>query len=432
MNIIKETASVCPICVKKISAKVITEKNNVYLIKKCPHHGAFKVLLSENKEYYTQLYNMHALLNKGNKNQLPKVYNMFITMDCNLKCPICCVSAPKKGEEFSLDEVKRILKNFKSTQICLFGGEPTTHPELKQIIKAIKESGNIPVLYTNGLKISNIKYLKKLKKSGLNDIRLQFDGFRAEAYKYLRGTNILNYKMKALNNLKELSIPTSLEVTVARGVNEDQMKAIFEYALKQDFIKAIAFFPYSMRGKTKSEKRSKRSLNLDSLIKIFEKDTPKIISLKKVMNLQKAVYILNKILSRKDCFLNHYFVIARKNGKAIPLNLDLNRLKISSNDSKLKLILKMTPFFLKWNTIKFFWITKHTLLSMVLNKNISPKNMKKHLLIIGFKDPCDLYTFDYQNAQYCPGGNISKKRGIIHSSAEDNMLQEKYRILQKS
>lgn len=422
MNIIKKTESVCPNCIKKIPARVIAEKNNVYLIKKCPKHGLFKVLLSKSKWYYTQLYDLYNCLNKKDTNQPPKVYNLIITMDCNLKCPICCVSAPKKAEMFSLNEIKQLLKNFKNTQLCLFGGEPTTHPQLAQIIKAVKDSGNIPVLYTNGVKISDINYLKELKKSGLNDVRIQFDGFRDKIYKRLRGTNLLNYKMKALHNLKELDIPTGLEVTVTRGVNEDQMIPILGYALEHDFVKAIAFFPYRVLGKAKLHKKS---LNIDSLIEIFKKDTSELISLKKVMNFQKVVYILNKILSRKDCFSNNYFIIARKNRKAFSLDLNLNRLRISPNDSKLKLVLKMIPFLLKKNPIKFFWATKYDLLPMILSNNISPKNIKKHLLIIGFKDPCDLYTFDYQNARCCPGGNISKKRGTVRSSAEDNILREK-------
>ena len=101
MRIIKKTASVCPKCIKKIPAKVIAEKNRIYFIKKCSAHGVFKVLLSENRWYYTELYSLYNTLTKKSKSQSPKTYNLFITMDCNLKCPICCVSAPKKTGEFT-------------------------------------------------------------------------------------------------------------------------------------------------------------------------------------------------------------------------------------------------------------------------------------------------------------------------------------------
>jgi MoaA/NifB/PqqE/SkfB family radical SAM enzyme len=72
----------------------------------------------------------------------------------------------------SLSEIKRILLSYKKKPIVLFGGEPTVRDDLKLIIKTIKDSGNFPQLFTNGLKLSEENYLKELIKSELTYICL--------------------------------------------------------------------------------------------------------------------------------------------------------------------------------------------------------------------------------------------------------------------
>lgn len=50
MEILRETRSVCPICLKPVPAKKVLRGRGVYLEKECPEHGAFSTVVWRNRE----------------------------------------------------------------------------------------------------------------------------------------------------------------------------------------------------------------------------------------------------------------------------------------------------------------------------------------------------------------------------------------------
>ena len=54
-ELIGETESLCPECLKVIPAKKIAENDNVYLEKTCPEHGHYKVLIWRGVDDYKSL-----------------------------------------------------------------------------------------------------------------------------------------------------------------------------------------------------------------------------------------------------------------------------------------------------------------------------------------------------------------------------------------
>ena len=51
------TLSLCPECLRRIDAKVVFEDELVYMLKRCPEHGAEKVLIATDVEYYRNTRN---------------------------------------------------------------------------------------------------------------------------------------------------------------------------------------------------------------------------------------------------------------------------------------------------------------------------------------------------------------------------------------
>lgn len=76
----------------------------------------------------------------------------------------------------------------------MYGAEPTLRDDLEQWIGLIKHYGHLVNMHTNGIKIADYAYLKKLKDSGLGYVSLQFDGFDDKIYNKLRGQNLLGLK----------------------------------------------------------------------------------------------------------------------------------------------------------------------------------------------------------------------------------------------
>src|SRR5512133_2781458 len=80
-----------------------------------------------------------------------------ITRECNLACPICFAgSRPGAGGFLSVDEVRRTARALRAQgllAVSLSGGEPTLHPQLEEIVRAVRDEGLDATLLSNGLRL---------------------------------------------------------------------------------------------------------------------------------------------------------------------------------------------------------------------------------------------------------------------------------------
>jgi MoaA/NifB/PqqE/SkfB family radical SAM enzyme len=206
-----------------------------------------------------------------------------------------------KFEDMSIEDIKNILQKIgKNKIIMLFGGEPTIRDDIFEIIKTIHESGNVPGIYTNGLRLTDFDYVKKLKESGVEIINFSFDGFREDIYEKLRGDkNHLYIKMKALQNLVRLNITTVLSSVIAYGINEDQIPLLLKFCMTSvkngNSIKGIRFFPFVPYGKFDIEMN--KFITTTDIIKILEEYTNS--------HMKKEYFIeFKKLLKNINCLLD--------------------------------------------------------------------------------------------------------------------------------
>lgn len=91
--------------------------------------------------------------------------NIMLTYRCNLKCPYCFANefVNKNKTDISIENfetaVNFLTKNGK-TSIGLIGGEPTLHPDFKEIIKKLLANRKIEevTVYTNGILLGEYIY----------------------------------------------------------------------------------------------------------------------------------------------------------------------------------------------------------------------------------------------------------------------------------
>jgi len=65
----------------------------------------------------------------------------------------------------------------------------------------------------------------------------------------LRGAYLRSVREKALERLNRLGISTTLVVTVERGVNDGELGAIVDFALKQPAVRGVTFQPVQQAGR---------------------------------------------------------------------------------------------------------------------------------------------------------------------------------------
>lgn len=274
-----KTESLCPICLKVIPAQVVVRGKEVYMEKQCPVHGAFSVYLWPDLEHYQWMRKLkmptirpHSPI-QGQEGcprdcglcashfRQPTLIEIEVTERCNLRCPVCFMSADAvRAAAFSDPSLKELEVKFKSvlahtgpqTGIQLTGGEPTVRPDLPEIVRLGREVGFSAIeVNTNGLVIGrNPDYLQALAEAGISGIFLQFDSIRNTVYQQTRGQDLLEVKLKAIDNCRQAGVQVVLAMTVIEGVNHEQMGEVLQFALaNRDVIAGIAYQPAFFSGR---------------------------------------------------------------------------------------------------------------------------------------------------------------------------------------
>ena len=298
-DIIYRTTSICPECHQRIPADYIEEDGQVFMTKECPDHGPYKDLISINAKHFRWIQQftmdseakMCTTQTQSNKGcpldcgicdfhkSAPAIAIIDITYRCNLKCPICYAAAVNergKNIEPSLEDLRRIYQHFRDIKptppVCAMyaGGEPTIRDDFPEILAMTRDMGYIQrQVASNGIRFAkDINFLQKCIDAGMNAIYLQFDGIGDEVYEKTRGAKLWKLKQEIIENCRELGFPNvCLVPTIAKGVNDDQIGNIIQFAMDNiDIISVISFQPVSLCGRISDEDRMKMRITSSHVI----------------------------------------------------------------------------------------------------------------------------------------------------------------------
>src|SRR4029079_16567372 len=129
---------------------------------------------------------------------------------------------PHYGRHRTVEEVERMLDIVVANEgepdvVQISGGEPTIHPDFFEILDIAKSK---PIRHlmvnTNGIRIARDKQFVERLASYMPDfeIYLQFDSLKPEALESLRGKDLTEVRMQALEYLNEFNLSTTLVVTL--------------------------------------------------------------------------------------------------------------------------------------------------------------------------------------------------------------------------
>ncbi len=302
MKILGNSQSVCPICKKVLDAFYVSEKENVYLFKKCEEHGEFQSLIAEKQEDFTRWVSNQVVnippkesLTKGTRDsqcplhcgpcenhlQTACCVLIDITERCNQHCPYCFAKAETdEGSDLDFAEIEKKLDLLlelgeeRPYNLQLSGGEPTVRNDLPEIIRMAKEKG-FPYIQinTNGRRISLEEgYAKKLKQAGASVIFMQFDGTNDEIYQALRGEPLLEIKKRAIENCRKAGIPVTLVPTIVKNVNLENIGSLVDFLLENvDIVKGLHFQPVSFFGRHPDQlpRDGNRTVDFENRVTLF-------------------------------------------------------------------------------------------------------------------------------------------------------------------
>jgi len=115
----------------------------------------------------------------------PYRMDLAITYRCNNDCSHCYNARSRSYPELETQDWIRILNQLWEIgipHICFTGGEATLREDLPELIKHASELGQITGLLTNGRRLSDQRYLDRLKESGLDHVQFTLESHDPEVH----------------------------------------------------------------------------------------------------------------------------------------------------------------------------------------------------------------------------------------------------------
>lgn len=295
--------SLCTECLRRIEAKLVIEGGRVWMYKWCPAHGSSKVLIATDADYWRAARETWI-----KPPEMPRQFNtpmhwgcpydcglcpdhmqhscltiIEVTDHCNLKCPVCYAdSGPHRPGYRTLESIEAMLDAVVANEgepdvVQISGGEPTLHPGFFAILDAARRR---PIrhlmLNSNGIRIANEPgFAERLAAYAPGfEVYLQWDSRRPAALEALRGVDLTGVRQRALENLNRVGLSTTLVVTVARGINDDELGRTIEFAASQPCVRGVTLQPVQHAGRTEAYDAARQRLTLTEVrSRILEQTT---------------------------------------------------------------------------------------------------------------------------------------------------------------
>jgi len=461
-KVLRGTFSVCPVCLKKIKAEIVEKDGKVLIKKQCSEHGGFNDVYWNSAELYhwaedigqKTLEIKHSReqpfdkcpydcgLNNCSLHASGTVMAVIdLTNKCDLQCPTCFANSSNIGNiyEPNKETVFRMLKFLKKQNpappaVMFAGGEPTVRDDIVEIVKMAHDLRFMILLATNGLRmVQNPKIVRELKDAGLNIVYLQFDGLTDPPYEKLRGTKLLQKKLKLIKLCRDSDIEIILVPTVHGGVNDNEIGEIIRFAAENvDIIRGIVFQPMSFTGRIESIVSRKNRVCNSLLAERIEEQTAGKISEKDLFPVSLMVppiKVMNSFLDKSwplfmptpYCGLWNWVLVSRLSKHLFtPINHFLNfdafmsSLSAMSKTSDRWIIGRIGIYlrllfaslrYLDWRKVQ----QEAGLIStvkMLIKIHTKPSydslgDIRRRLLLIGSMAFMDPYTFDVERAKRC-------------------------------
>jgi len=165
-----------------------------------------------------------------------KSFRVAVTYACNFNCFFC----HREGidgvkDELSWDEIALIAKaaiKVGAEDVKLTGGEPLVKQGIINLIRELRDSGFKDIsLTTNGYLLSN--FAARLKEAGISRVNVSLHTLKRERFMYITGIDGLQRVIEGIERAKDNSLNIFINVTVLRGVNDDEILDIINFAAER-------------------------------------------------------------------------------------------------------------------------------------------------------------------------------------------------------
>jgi len=294
-TILRNTLSLCPQCGAEtinavaqgespatlrdhagiVEAQIVESGGQVFMRKRCKHHGEFEDLLASDAAFHNRIENLAVPPEREYRPDEPLhdhgvmsvqygtgTFIIFdLTNRCNMKCDPCYMdaNAGQDVHELSLQDIQSILdkaaavQNRREVNFLFSGGEPTLSPHFLETLAYARQLG-FKRLYvaTNGIRFAQEPdFAAGAKRAGLHGVFLQIDGTTDEANAHRGIRNFMDVKIAALEHILGAGLQVTLQTAIVNGLNTDQVGRIVQFAVEKGLF-GVIFQPIMFAGRDRS------------------------------------------------------------------------------------------------------------------------------------------------------------------------------------
>lgn len=189
------------------------------------------------------------LYRKATQAGVPLSGTFELTPFCNMNCKMCYVRLEKSGQTHPLSDAKAWLAlGEKAAQagmlyLLITGGEPFSHPEIRQILQGLHKLGLLITVNTNGTLIDE-QTVAWLKESPPLRINISLYGASNETYGRLCGNPVgFTQTCRAISLLTQANIPVKLNCSLTPE-NKDDLEKIVAFSKEQNLPLQVATYMF--------------------------------------------------------------------------------------------------------------------------------------------------------------------------------------------
>ncbi|MEN2980021.1 radical SAM protein [Tistrella bauzanensis] len=153
-----------------------------------------------------------------------------VTHRCNMVCRNCYI--PNRDvPDLDADWLIALIARFpRRIRLRIVGAEPTMRRDLPDLIARVRDTGHLPVLLTNALKLADRRYVARLKASGLRTVHVSFDGgLDDDLYEAVDDLRCATKKLAALDNMCAENLFVTAGMILVRGVNDGHLPVFMNH-----------------------------------------------------------------------------------------------------------------------------------------------------------------------------------------------------------
>lgn len=255
----------CRTCRAVVPARVFLREGRVWQQGLCPDHPGEPALIAGDAEWYLR----EVLQAFPDRSPLPHAHPpqqgcphdcgpcawhaspcqlpvVSVTNACNLACPICFTyNRPDRLYFMPPEEMRRTVDWIIESSgpvdlINVTGGEPMLHPQILDLLRECRrpEIGRV-TMNSNGLRLAeDFALCERLAELGVCVI-LSFDTFDPAASRRIHGRDIVEQKLRAIDNLTRAGVRLTLLHVMIRGENEDAIGGLLDLMKSNDNILSL-------------------------------------------------------------------------------------------------------------------------------------------------------------------------------------------------